>query len=113
MESEKAEKISLELLGLDHARQSHTQYPLLVQAQGFSADSLLKYNVVIIMMENFTAKYTAAGGDSLGVTPCFNALARDGLLFDRFFATGFRSTSGLFSVLTGIPDQPGVPVMRR
>jgi len=113
MESERAERISLELLGLDGTRQSRTQYPLLVQVQGFSADSLRKYNVVIILMESFTAKYTAAGGDSLGVTPNFNALARDGLLFDRFFATGFRSTSGLFSVLTGIPDQPGVPVMRR
>lgn len=113
MDSEKAQEICSDLLKIDLTHQIDPNYPILTKRFPKSEDTIKPYNIIIILMESFTAKFTEIGGDTLGVTPCFNKLAKDGLLFKNFFATGFRSTSGLFSVLTGIPDLPGVPVMRR
>lgn len=65
-------------------------------------------NVVILLMESWTGKFI-----SPEFTPEFAKLKDKGIYFDQFFATGYRTTSGVFSVLTGVPDQVGAPVMRR
>ncbi|MFP5519900.1 MAG: LTA synthase family protein [Bdellovibrionia bacterium] len=94
---------------------SNSNLPLL-QKTKLSAQSFerKKYNVVIILLESWTSKYLYLGEEErLGVTPVFNQLAREGVWFSRSFASGFRTTSGLFSTLTAQPDQLGIPVMRR
>jgi len=112
MDSEKARRISLELLDIKDENVVDPAYPIFVKTTR-QTDTIVPYNVVLILMESWTGKFVGPNGDRLGVTPVFNRLAETGLFFNRFFATGFRSTSGLFSTLTGIPDQVGVPVMRR
>ncbi|MCP4685754.1 MAG: sulfatase-like hydrolase/transferase [bacterium] len=113
VDSETARERGRDLLRIDPARQVDAAYPLLVAPKYDAGDGVRHYNVVVILMESWTGKFVGPNGDTLGVTPHFNELARQGLFFDRFFASGFRSTSGLFSTLTGIPDQIGIPVMRR
>ncbi len=113
MDSDNAQEICLDQLHINSSQQIDSHYPILTKGNTTTEDKIEPYNIIIILIESFTAKFTESGGDTLGVTPCFNRLSKDGLLFNNFFATGFRSTSGLFSVLTGIPDMPGVPIMRR
>jgi len=113
MDTDKAQSIALGVLGKNIENLPLPEYPLFTRVVSDTPDSIRPYNVILILVESLTAKFTVAGGDTLGVMPEFSRLADEGLLFDRFFATGFRSTSGLFSSLTGIPDQPGAPVMRR
>ena len=43
--------------------------------------------------------------------PSFNRLAEKGIFFKRFFATGGRSSNGLFATLTGLPDRPMMSVL--
>ncbi|WCL49030.1 LTA synthase family protein [Leptospira sp. GIMC2001] len=73
-------------------------------------------NVVIIMLESWTGKFINPISDGIvngkELTPYFNKLVREGHFFKRFFATGGRTTNGMLSVLTGIPDRPGLTAVR-
>lgn len=73
-----------------------------------SSQAILKEqpNVVLIIWESFTAKVSRHTGSMQGVTPRFDQLAEDGLLFTRFFASGDRSDKGLVSLLSAYPAQP-------
>jgi phosphoglycerol transferase MdoB-like AlkP superfamily enzyme len=73
-------------------------------------------NAVIILLESWDAHYTdvlrrEAGLEPLGVTPNFDRLAREGVLFTRFYASGQRSVDGISAILSGIPTVPGVPYL--
>ena len=86
-----------------------TDYPLL---RARTATTAHKPNVVVLMLESWDAVHIDAlrRGMNLkpfGVTPNFDALARDGLLFTRFYANGERSMDGLASIIAGIPTLPG------
>jgi phosphoglycerol transferase MdoB-like AlkP superfamily enzyme len=63
-------------------------------------------NVVLIIWESFTAKLSAATGGRSGVVPAFDSLARQGVLFDDFYATGNRTDRGLPGILSGWPSVP-------
>jgi phosphoglycerol transferase MdoB-like AlkP superfamily enzyme len=84
-------------------------YPLL---RARTATTARKPNVVVLMLESWDAAHidTLRRGMNLkphGVTPNFDALARDGLLFTRFYANGERSMDGLAALVAGIPTLPG------
>jgi phosphoglycerol transferase MdoB-like AlkP superfamily enzyme len=84
-------------------------YPLL---RARTVTTSRKPNVVVLMLESWDAAHidTLRRGMNLkpfGVTPNFDALARDGLLFTRFYANGERSMDGLASIIAGIPTLPG------
>lgn len=64
-------------------------------------------NVVIIMMESFSASYTGALGHSGNITPEFDRLCQSGLLFDHFFSCGTHTHQGIFATLAGFPNLPG------
>lgn len=68
------------------------------------------YNVVIVLLESWSARYidAIAGGD-YGVTPNFDALAKDGVLFTRAYANGQRSIEGIGSMLCGITQPSALP----
>jgi hypothetical protein len=61
-------------------------------------------NVVIVLLETFAAFKTGALGNPLDPSPRFDALAREGLLFTRFFVPMENTSRSLFGILTGIPD---------
>lgn len=68
------------------------------------------YNVVIILLESWSARYIdALSGGNLGITPNFDALAREGVLFTRAYANGQRSIEGIGSVLCGITQPSALP----
>lgn len=64
-------------------------------------------NVVVILMESFAGRYVGALGSSDGITPYFDSLARDGLLFSRFFANGTHTHQGMFASMACFPNLPG------
>lgn len=75
-------------------------------------------NVVVLLLESWDAEIVDAlradnGQPALGMTPNFDALARQGVLFTNFYAAGQRSTHGLLAVLAGLPSLPGMPYLGR
>ena len=62
------------------------------------------YNVVAVYLESFSAYKTSLFGNPLGTTPNFDAIAHQGLLFDRYFTPSFGTARSVFTGLTGIAD---------
>lgn len=69
-------------------------------------------NMILLLMESWSAKFLKAHGYAEDVAPNFNRLARQGVYFENFYASGGRSANGLFSILTGIPDRAGRTILR-
>lgn len=63
-------------------------------------------NVIFIIIESFTANVIESLGGKPGITPNLNALCKEGILFDNFYASGDRTDKGLVSILSGYPAQP-------
>jgi phosphoglycerol transferase MdoB-like AlkP superfamily enzyme len=60
-------------------------------------------NVVIFLLESFTADLTKTLGNENGITPNLDSLAKNGILFNRIYATGNRTDKGLIGTLAGFP----------
>lgn len=73
-------------------------------------------NIVLILLENWTGKFIRPISDGLvdgkEVAPNFNQLIKKGKFFNHFMASGGRTTNGMMSILTGVPDRPGLTVVR-
>ena len=81
---------------------------------GDSSTSILKVkkpNIVIIMLESWSADVIGVLGGEKDVTPGFNSLCDDGLLFTNFYSNGFRTEQGLTSILNSFPAQPKTSVL--
>ena len=61
-------------------------------------------NIVLVLVESFSAYKTSTFGNPLGTTPYFDQMAKQGILFTRFFTPHFGTARGVFTTLTGIPD---------
>ena len=64
-------------------------------------------NVVVILMESFAGHSVGALGSQNQITPYFDKLAKDGLLFDRFFSNGTHTHQGMFATMACFPNLPG------
>lgn len=62
-------------------------------------------NVVIIMMESFTADLVKELGGETGVTPKFSQLIKEGYLFKHIYSASDRTDKGIVAVLSGFPSQ--------
>lgn len=71
-----------------------------------------KPNVIIIILESFTAKIIGSLGGKPGVCPNFDSLCHEGILFEHFYANGDRSDKGIVSILSGYPAQPGSSIIK-
>ncbi|AHM60119.1 sulfatase [Flammeovirgaceae bacterium 311] len=71
-----------------------------------------KPNIILIIWESFTAKVVEPLGGLKGVTPRFNQLCREGLLFERVYASGDRTDKGLIALLSGYPSQPITTIIK-
>ncbi|WP_240186843.1 LTA synthase family protein [Pedobacter nanyangensis] len=60
-------------------------------------------NVVIFILESFTADLTKVLGNEDGITPNLDSLAKKGIFFSQIYATGNRTDKGLIGSLTGFP----------
>lgn len=70
-------------------------------------------NIVMITVESLSAEYLGAYGNLSGITPKLDEIARDGLVFDRLYATGTRTVRGLEALSLGTPPIPGQAIVRR
>ena len=72
-----------------------------------SADGVLPIrNVVVILMESFAGRHVGVLGGQGNITPNFDKLASEGLLFNRFFANGTHTHQGTFVSLACFPNLP-------
>lgn len=69
-------------------------------------------NVVIILLESFTAKMIESLGGLKDVTPNINELSKQGILFSRIFASGDRSDKGIIATVSGFPAQPTKSIIK-
>jgi phosphoglycerol transferase MdoB-like AlkP superfamily enzyme len=69
-------------------------------------------NVVLLILESFSSKVVGAVGGKWDATPKLNQLAKEGLLFNNFYANGDRSDKGLVCILSGFPAQPRTSIMK-
>jgi phosphoglycerol transferase MdoB-like AlkP superfamily enzyme len=69
---------------------------------------LSKYrpNIVLIILESWSADLVGALGDSLNITPNFDRLSKEGILFTQLYSSGNRSQQGMASVFGGFPAIP-------
>ncbi|MFN9807493.1 MAG: LTA synthase family protein [Betaproteobacteria bacterium] len=72
-----------------------------------------RLNVVLISVESLSAEFLGAFGNTQGITPRLDALARDSLLFTRLYATGTRTVRGLEAIALSLPPTPGHSVVKR
>jgi phosphoglycerol transferase MdoB-like AlkP superfamily enzyme len=81
------------------------------QRQVPSVKRATKPNLVIIIEESLGAQFVGClGGRAL--TPRLDALAGEGWLLARTYATGTRSVRGLEAVMTGFPPTPAEAVVK-
>lgn len=64
-----------------------------------------KTNIILIILEGFTANVIESLGGREGITPNFNQLSKEGILFTNFYASGDRTDKGLVSILSAFPAQ--------
>lgn len=62
-----------------------------------------KPNVVLFILESFTADLTQRLGNEKGITPHFDSLMKNGVSFTNIYAAGNRTDKGLIGTLTGFP----------
>lgn len=69
-------------------------------------------NILLILLESFSANAIEVLGGTPGVTPCLNRLSEEGILFTNMYANSFRTDRGLVSVLNGYLAQPTTSIMK-
>jgi len=86
----------------------------LMQSDGevVSLISKEKPNVILIILESFTAKIIEPLGGLPGITPSLNALTKEGILFTNFYASGDRTDKGIVSILSSYPSQPRTSIIK-
>jgi phosphoglycerol transferase MdoB-like AlkP superfamily enzyme len=63
-------------------------------------------NILLIVLESFTAKGVEVLGGAKAVTPHLNRLSKEGVLFSQFYASGHRSNRGIGSLFSSYPGLP-------
>ena len=72
-----------------------------------------KKNLVIFLQESMGARFVEAVGGEKGITPHFNSLAKEGLLFSNIYSNGTRSNRAIVGVTTGMFSVPGKQLLKR
>lgn len=69
-------------------------------------------NILLFILESFTADVIEPLGGIPGVAPTLNRLCEEGVLFTNFYATGWRTDKGLVGILSGYPAQPITSIVK-
>ncbi|MDR0603792.1 MAG: sulfatase-like hydrolase/transferase, partial [Bacteroidales bacterium] len=67
-------------------------------------------NIVVLLLESWTADVLELINGSNEITPHFSALAKEGLLFTHFYSNGHRSQQAICSILSGFPSIPNYDI---
>ena len=74
-----------------------------------STTSILKMerpNIIVILLESWSADLIESLGGEPGITPNFRKLEKDGLLFTNIYASANRSQHAMSSLFGGLPGMP-------
>lgn len=63
-------------------------------------------NIVLIIIESWSADLIESLGGAPGITPRFHELEKEGILFTGFYSGGNRSQQGMASIFGGFPAIP-------
>ncbi len=80
------------------------------EVKGDSSMKLLnttRPNIVIVLLESWSADLIESLGGEPGITPHFRELENEGLLFTQFYASANRSQQAMSSIYAGLP---GIPI---
>ncbi|MCX7833951.1 MAG: sulfatase-like hydrolase/transferase [Ignavibacteria bacterium] len=77
-------------------------YPF--QRKKHSFENPKKLNLVIFIMESWSAKYCGYVAGEKSLTPFFDSIASKGMLFTKFLANGQRSIEAVPSILASVPS---------
>lgn len=69
-------------------------------------------NIVLVILESWSADLVGACGGSAGVTPTFDSLAAQGFLFKNCYASGERSDQGMAAIFSAFPAQPKTSIIK-
>ena len=72
-------------------------------AKSFKADSVVRKNVVVIILESFSKEYVGAYNNFKGYTPFLDSLMQHSTVCENAFANGKKSIEGIPAILSGIP----------
>ncbi len=72
-----------------------------------------RLNVVLISVESLSADYLGSFGNTQGLTPNLDKLAKDSLFFGNLYAVGTRTVRGLEALSLAQPPTPGQSIVRR
>ena len=69
-------------------------------------------NILIVILESFTANTIEAVGGEPNITPNLNRFSKEGVLFTNLYANSFRTDRGLVAILNGYLAQPTTSIMK-
>jgi phosphoglycerol transferase MdoB-like AlkP superfamily enzyme len=70
-------------------------------------------HVIVLLEESLGAEFVGAYGDTRGLTPHLDHIARDSLVFTRAYATGTRTVRGMEAVTASFPPVPAEAIVKR
>jgi phosphoglycerol transferase MdoB-like AlkP superfamily enzyme len=70
-------------------------------------------NIVLIVLESFTAELVGSLGGEQGVSPNMDNLAADGILFEQVYAAAGRTDKGITATISGFPSQAIRSIMKQ
>ncbi len=69
-------------------------------------------NIIVIIMEGYGGRFIKAVGGRDDISPNYNRLATEGVLFTHCYSNSFRTDRGTVSTLSGYPSFPTLSVMK-
>lgn len=88
------------------------KYPLMRKRIAAATTPFAKRpNIFIVLLEGWNAHYVdALGHQNFNVTPVFDDIVKNGIVFSNAYAVGQRSIFGFAAVLGSVPLIPGLPM---
>jgi phosphoglycerol transferase MdoB-like AlkP superfamily enzyme len=73
----------------------------------------LRLNVIQITVESLSASFLSSFNKATRLMPNMEALAKESLVFENFYASGTRTDRGMEALTLGIPPTPGRSLVKR
>ncbi|SPO67727.1 LTA synthase family protein [Pseudomonas sp. JV241A] len=89
------------------------QEPMGIRREITASGSPRTPNIVLVTIESLSAKYLGSNGDTRNLTPNLDALRKQSLYFNNFYATGTRTDRGLEAITLSMPPTPGRSIVKR
>ena len=71
------------------------------------------YNIMMIVVESLSGKFIKSLGGDKNLTPNIDALIKESLFFNNFYATGTRTVRGMEAITLSVPPTPGRSIVKR